>query len=170
MEIPMKWREMTLTEAYPYWILGDVPPQEIPYIAYNDLLAGNEAEEIVELAGLTPSEAEDGWEFDRVLTRAVKRLGLPLLTQAEAAQLVALDKMREIARQIVAGEVPPVRGANAIYVCLVDAGFPEAADLDELIVYYGLEFLHMTDVLEEEDLIIEAAKALLAGRPLPEWK
>jgi len=40
-DMSSKWRDRTLREVYPYWILGEVPAEDLPFIAGNDMLAGN---------------------------------------------------------------------------------------------------------------------------------
>lgn len=173
-----KWREMTLAEAYPYWVLGEIPRDEIPFIACNDMLAGNMDDEIVAVAALSQP---DSWELDPVLGRTFARLGLPSLTEREAARLVVLDKMRAIAAGIVSGDEAPLAGANAIYWCASEADlFDEDEGVDQRAADYGADFLQLADALEArqdypgerrqfEELIVEAAGALLAGRPAPAW-
>lgn len=173
-----RWRDMTLAQVYPYWILGEVPDADVPYIACNDMLAGNMADEIVAVAALTQ---QDLAEVGEVLPRAFARLGLPPMSEKDAAKLLVLERMRTIAQQIVLGEEDPLRGANAIYWRAVEAGlFSDDDDVDPHVAVYATEFLQLADALEVrqgdpirrrqfEDLIIEAADALLAGKPTPEW-
>jgi hypothetical protein len=108
---------MTLSQAYPYLVLHEVPEEDIPYIACNDMLAGDMADEIVAIAALSQA---DGWELVRLLPRASAHLDLPPMTQLEAAKTVVRDEMRWIASQIVEGQIDLLRGANAIYSCIVD--------------------------------------------------
>lgn len=169
---------MTLMQVYPYWIMGQVPTEDLPYIACNDMLAGNMDDVIVALAALSQP---DPWELDPLLARAFARLGLPPMTAREAAKRVALDRMQELARRLVSREVDPLRGANAIYRCAADAGlFEDDGDVDPQVAEYGSDFLQLADALEVrqehsnqkrqfEELIIEAAGALLAGQPTPAW-
>lgn len=77
-----KWRDMILTAVYPYWVLGEVPAEAVPYIACNDMLAGNTVDEIVAIAALTRS---DLWELERLLPRVFSSLGRQPMMKTEAA-------------------------------------------------------------------------------------
>lgn len=173
-----RWRTITLTQVYPYWIIGEVPDSDIPYIACNDMLAGNMADEIVAVAALTQHDLAEAGDL---LPRAFARLGLPPMTEREAAKLLAPERMGGIARQIVHRQQDPLRGANSIYWRAVEGGLlHDDDDVAPRVAEYGVEFLQLADALEArqgdparkrqfEELIIEAAEALLAGQPTPEW-
>jgi hypothetical protein len=168
---------MTLAQVYPYWILGDVPDSDIPFIACSDMLEGNLADEIVAVAALTQHDLA---EIRELLPRAFARLGLPPMSETDAAKLVAMEKMRAIAEHIILRQHDSLGGANALYGCARDAGLGSDDDIDPHVAEYGREFLQLSDALElvqgipgrkqqAEEIIIEAAEALLAGKPIPDW-
>lgn len=173
-----KWRDMTLAQLYPYWILGEVPDADVPYAACNDMLAGNMADEIVAVAALTQ---QDLVEVGELLPRAFAHLGLPTMSAKNAAKLFVLERMRTIAQKIFLREEDPLRGANAIYSCAVEAGLVgDNNGVNPQVAVYAAEFLQLADALEVrqgdpirrrqfEDLIIEASEALLTGKPAPQW-
>lgn len=140
------WRSMTLREVYPFWVLGEVPDEDIPFGACNDMLAGNMADEIVAIAARSQPTA---WELRQAFLRALDRLGLTAITPEEAAKRVALDRMERVARRIVSGEVQPLAGAYRIYEYAWAAGIhDDDADIDGRVVSYGLDFMQLADVLD----------------------
>jgi hypothetical protein len=174
-----RWRNMTLKQVYPHWIVGEVPDVDIPLIACNDMLAGNMDEEVIALAALSQRNLV---QVGYLLQRAFARLGLPTAREREVVKVLARDKARNVARQIVLGEVSPLSGANAIfsYASDVDA-FGSEDEADSWLAAYGSEFIQLSDAIEGvklpdtvrrrkfEELIIKAAEALLADQPVPDW-
>ena len=93
----------------------------------------------------------------------------------------ASSAMRDVGRWVVSQEEDLLRDANSMYWYASEAGlFSDDDNVDERVTYYGAEFLQLADALEVrqdnvdqkrqfEELIVEAAQALLTGNPVPEW-
>lgn len=64
----INWKDMDLEAAQPYYVLGLLPPEEVPSIAYNDLVRGRDGDALVELVSLCrPTWREIGTLMDRAL-------------------------------------------------------------------------------------------------------
>lgn len=80
------WQLMDLAAAQPYYVLGLLPPEVVPSIAYNDLLRGKDGEALLELASLSRPTWRD---IGTLMDRALVEVGLPKQTTDQAWRAIA---------------------------------------------------------------------------------
>jgi hypothetical protein len=118
------------------WILATIPASELPEVAGIALTVGHDGPALRELAGeLDPSRSE----VSSLVERALRELGAPQLTRADAAVVLAA----RVAARIVDGSVEPYDGAKQIW-CL-GRDVPEVGHALDPFIYWASEFEDATD-------------------------
>jgi hypothetical protein len=143
--------EIDLAQAL--WCLGQLPPEDIPEIACQALERGFDSPTIRKLAGLHKPVASDiGDLFDR----AMIEMGRKPLSKKAAGLLIAKD----IAAQIVRGQIDPYQGAREIWWEI----WNECERPEELKAFVGLADGYEDEPSHREqyrnDIVAEAKKLL----------
>src|SRR5881296_1271755 len=138
------------------WVLGQIASERLPLVAQDALEAGLDSPALRELAGeANPAMSDAGPIFDR----ALKELGLALMTRSEAGLVLA----KMYARQILTGAFGPYEGARRIWR---EAWNRECDERLSSFVYWASEYEEHLDPdrrTECERGILEAARQLVGG-------
>jgi hypothetical protein len=149
------------------WVVGQLPPEELPDLATEALAAGADSTSLALLAGLSrPTRAEAGPLFEKVLAES----GVRVPGFREAVLLLA----RHVAQQILTGDVGPDAGAKRLVQLAHELDDPppelsvflgpesEISDFGDLmrINYYGLDYCVKVQN-ENRQRVVEGARALV---------
>jgi hypothetical protein len=105
LSLRIAWQEMNLGLAEALWFLGDLRREDLPGIALEAMQQGVDSLSLHLLAGLSAAEMDEAW--DLFAAALEEELGRPRLGKLEQAQSAAVS----VARSILAGDVPPAKGA-----------------------------------------------------------
>ena len=138
------------------WILGLIPGEELPGIAITALESGLDGTALRETAGLFRPTIRDA---GTIFKRALEEMGCKPITKLQAGVYWA----KEIAGQIVTGEIDPYEGACRIWSDVwQECDRPEQlTPLVALASEYEDDFARRP--LYAEDIIREAQKLLAEG-------
>lgn len=126
----------TLREVQAFLQLGLEATEELPELATDLLVKGEESESLVLLAGLGPNP--NPFEAAELVGKALAQANLGALEDAEAARIVA----QRIASAIVDGSIPPEDGLWWLLYNVRDE--VEDTDFLEPLAALALEFDHLT--------------------------
>ena len=120
---------MNLTSIRALWQMGHLPPEQLPQVATDLLVAGSDSRALRLLAGLMDPTAA---EADPLLNQALSELGVPQLGRDEACKAAA----RELAKQALSGVLSPYAASSSLGGLCSDCDWPSyliafAAALDE---------------------------------------
>jgi hypothetical protein len=146
----------SLDEQLARWVLGELPPEDVPQLATDALQAGCGALGVAVLAGLDrPTRGEVEEELPSVL----RHLGKSLPSRREAGRIIG----NMYARQMVAGAVSPARGCQQLWG-LAMRFWGDRIIVDQLAVFSQLEdeaAYYDEDRAKYEAAMIAEAQALL---------
>ena len=89
-------------------VLSLLPVQELPGLALNAIQAGHDSPSLRQLSGASEHDTE---EAHRLFAKALRELGLPVPSVPEAGLTLA----RDIAREVLSGDIAPYEGAKQIW-------------------------------------------------------
>lgn len=126
------WSSMDLQAAQPFWVLRLLPPEQIPQIAYNDLLKGRGGDAVVQLAIMQrPDSTDVSAYFDKAMTE----LGLPTLSPFAALMTASVP----VARSIAENHIHPYPGVRQLLALLYSCYTHEWHTIDALFPFVGLD-------------------------------
>jgi len=117
--------ESDLKSIQARWVLGLVPPEDLPRIATDLLCQGIESKSLVELAGLARNEGGAPALFER----ALDELGCGAMEPTDALKRYA----KAVSTSILASETSPLEGAKRIWRATLYEGSQGWHDLDPFI-------------------------------------
>jgi hypothetical protein len=118
--------KMNLRLAQALWVLGLLHADQLPVVATTALEAGADGKALRVLAGLLASQLE---EAPDLFAEVLKSLGVPTLSLADAARLVAV----EVSEQLLRGELNPTEAAERLWEASIRVGGHDFHDLDPFI-------------------------------------
>jgi hypothetical protein len=151
---------MRFEAVYPLYLLHFCPPEELPWVAVNELLAGRGGDAVAQLAGMDRPTSRD---VEEILDSALQELGIERLTPREAWT----RRVGGYLDDIVAGSVDPGVGAFRLWELQVQNPDREL-DLDDRAVHllywitWGLGAMVDDEELPPEDRA-EAAKGIVGA-------
>lgn len=110
---------MDLTAAQPYYVLGMLPAEAVPSIAYNNLVRGRDGPSLLELASLSRPTWRD---IGNLMDRALEEIGVPRQSTDEAWRSIA----GHILDQVEAGVISLKEGGYQLGALASAADYPEA--------------------------------------------
>jgi hypothetical protein len=115
---------MNLVQAL--WVLEFLATEQLPEVALKALEDGVDSPALRMLAGLVKNEIAEG---TKIFVKALKELGLPLLSRRDAACVYAIA----VSKQILSGEISPQDGANKLWNVSIRVNDPSFHELDTFI-------------------------------------
>lgn len=117
---------MDIRLAQALWTLDLLEIGYLPEVALGALEVGLDSPALRLLAGLIGNEVENA---PQIFTQALKELGLPTLSQRDAARIYAIA----VSKQILNGELSPQDGANKLWDASIQVNNPDFHELDTFI-------------------------------------
>lgn len=108
------------------WVLGFIPPEDLPGIAANGLAQGIDSKSLRELACLSPEEFQAA---SRLFKLALAELGQGTMGKRDALMQFA----KNVSASILTTRMQPLDGAKLIWQAALDANLPGFHELDGFI-------------------------------------